>query len=123
MVLSLPKKESHIRYHYNRNTRPQLYWLGFARQPSDFNYLEHSNFGKFWQTVREQERLNLEFDLPGTDIKERLEALRELNPHKGIYGGSGWANYATAYFNDCRRFAEGLKYVLRSGGTALVVIG
>jgi DNA modification methylase len=110
-------------YHYNRNTRPQLYWLGFARQPSDFNHLEHSNFGKFWQTVREQERLNLEFDLPGTDLTERLEALRRLNPHKGIYGGSGWANYAAAYFNDCRRFAEGLKYVLRPGGTALVVIG
>lgn len=110
-------------YHYNRNTRPQLYWLGFAQQPSDFNHLEHSNFGKFWQTVREQERLDLEFDLPDTDIKERLEALRELNPHKGIYGGSGWANYAAAYFNDCRRFTEGLKHVLRSDGTALVVIG
>lgn len=110
-------------YHYNRNTRPQIYWLGFAQQPSDFNHLENANFGKFWQTVREQERLNLEFDLPGTDIKERLEDLRGLNAHKGIYGGNGWANYAAAYFNDCRRFAEGLKHVLRSGGTALVVIG
>jgi DNA methylase len=110
-------------YHYNRNTRPQLYWLGFAQQPSDFNHLENSNFGKFWQTVREQERLNLEFDLPGTDIKDRLEALRGLNTHKGIYGGSGWANYAATYFNDCRRFAEGLKHVLRCGSTALVVIG
>lgn len=110
-------------YHYNRNTRPQLYWLGFAQQPSDFNHLENSNFGKFWQTVREQERLDLEFDLPGTDIKERLEELRALNTHKGIYGGNGWANYASAYFNDCRRFAEGLKYLLRPGGTALVVIG
>lgn len=110
-------------YHYNRNTRPQLYWLGFAQQPSDFNHLEESNFGKFWQTVRERERLDLEFDLPGTDIKERLEELRSLNPEKGIYGGGGWANYAAAYFNDCRRFAEGLQSVLRLGGTALVVIG
>jgi hypothetical protein len=110
-------------YHYNRNTRPQLYWLGFAQQPSDFNHLEESNFGKFWQTVRERERLDLEFDLPGTDIKERLEELRSLNPEKGIYGGNGWANYAAAYFNDCRRFAEGLQFVLRPGGTALVVIG
>ncbi|HEY0545457.1 MAG TPA: hypothetical protein VGC91_08790 [Pyrinomonadaceae bacterium] len=110
-------------YHYNRNTRPQLYWLGFAQQPSDFNYLEDANFGKFWQTVRGQKRLDLEFDLPDTDIKERLEELRMLNPHKGIYGGNGWANYAASYFNDCRRFSEGLKYALRSGGTALVVIG
>jgi hypothetical protein len=110
-------------YHYNRNTRPQLYWLGLAQQPSDFKHLEESNFGKFWQTVREQERLDLEFELPGTDIAERLEALRGLNTEKGIYGGNGWANYAAAYFNDCRRFTEGLNYVLRPGGTALVVIG
>ncbi len=110
-------------YHYNRNTRPQLYWLGFAQRPSDFNHLENSNFGTYWQTVRERARLDLEFDLPGTDIKERLEALRELNSHKGIYGGNGWANYAAAYFNDCRRFSEGLKHVLRPGGVALVVIG
>jgi DNA modification methylase len=110
-------------YHYNRNTRPQLYWLGFAQQPSDFNHLENANFGTYWQTVREQRRLDLEFDLPGTDIKERLEALRQLNPHKGVYGGNGWANYAAAYFNDCRRFAQGLNHVLRPDGTALVVIG
>lgn len=110
-------------YHYNRNTRPQLYWLGFAQQPSDFNHLENSNFGTYWQTVREHKQLDLEFDLPGTDIQERLEELRGLNSHKGIYGGNGWANYAAAYFNDCRRFAEGLNHVLRPGGTALVVIG
>ncbi len=33
-------------YHYNRNTRPHLYWLDFAKQPSDFKNLEYSNFGK-----------------------------------------------------------------------------
>jgi len=110
-------------YHYNRNTRPQLYWLGFAQQPGDMRHLEELNFGKFWQTVREKERLDLEFDLPGTDLAEKLEALRQLNPQKGIYGGKGWANYAAAYFNDCRKCAEGLKHVLRPGGTALVVIG
>lgn len=110
-------------YHYNRNTRPQLYWLGYAQKPSDFNHLEESNFGKFWQTVREQQRLELDFELQGTDITERLETLRAINPDRGIYGGNGWANYAAAYFNDCRRFAEGLKHVLKPDGTALVVIG
>lgn len=110
-------------YHYNRNTRPQLYWLGFAEQPSDFKHLEESNFGTYWQTVRERERIDLEFELPGTDIEEKLETLRGLNSHKGIYGGHGWANYAVTYFNDCRRFAEGLKHVLRPGAAALVVIG
>jgi DNA modification methylase len=110
-------------YHYNRNTRPQLYWLGYATRPQDLKSLEAANFGKFWQTVREQDCLDLNFSLPNTDLAERLQALRKLNPERGIYGGNGWANYAAAYFNDSYRFAQGIQYTLRSGGTALVVIG
>lgn len=45
-------------YHYNRNTRPQLYWLGYAKHPQDLKALENANFGKYWQTVREQVYLN-----------------------------------------------------------------
>src|SRR5574340_1090112 len=110
-------------YHYNRNTRPQIYWLGYAERPRDLKHLEESNFGKYWQTVREQECLKLDFALPGTDLVERLETLRKLNSEKGIYGGNGWANYAAAYFNDCHRFAVGMKRTLKRGGSALVVIG
>jgi len=110
-------------YHYNRNTRPQLYWLGYAQSPKDLKHLEDFNFGKFWQTVREQECVDLNFSLPNTDIAERLQMLRKLNPEKGIYGGNGWANYAAAYFNDCYKFATGINYALTPGGTALVVIG
>lgn len=110
-------------YHYNRNTRPQLYWLGYAHSPDELRKLEDLNFGKFWQTVRDFDRLDLSFDLPQTDIAERLEVLRKLNKEKGPYGGNGWANYAAAYFNDCYKFAEGIHYVLKPGGAALVVIG
>ena len=110
-------------YHYNRNTRPQLYWLGYAKRPQDLKPLESLNFGKFWQTVRDQEALELDFSLPDTDIAERLQTLRRLHPEKGVYGGSGWANYAAAYFNDCYRFVSGICYALKPGGTALVVIG
>lgn len=110
-------------YHYNRNTRPQLYWLGLAHSPDDLTKLENVNFGKYWQTVRNYERLNLSFSLPKTDIEERLQALRKLNEEKGVYGGNGWANYAASYFNDCHKFAENIRYVLKRGGTALVVIG
>jgi DNA modification methylase len=110
-------------YHYNRNTRPQLYWLGYARHPRDLKRLEETNFGKYWQTVREQEYIGLDFSLPDSDIAERLQTLRNLNSDKGIYGGRGWANYAAAYFNDCYRFVTGIEYTLKPGGTALVVIG
>ena len=110
-------------YHYNRNTRPHLYWLGFAKRPSDFKTLENANFGKYWQTVREKERVDLQFSLPKSNLAQRLEILRTQKPEKGIYGGNGWANYATSYFNDCHKFALGLNYILKPGGTALVVIG
>src|SRR3990172_1358965 len=88
-------------YHYNRNTRPQLYWLGYAESPRDLSSLEGLNFGKYWQTVREQERIELSFSLPSSDLEEQLQTLRKINPDKGIYGGRGWANYAASYFNDC----------------------
>jgi DNA modification methylase len=110
-------------YHYNRNTRPQLYWLGYTERPQDLKPLENSNFGKYWQTARDKGRIDLNFSLPDTDIAERLQRLRGLNPEKGVYGGNGWANYAATYFNDCYRFTLGIKYVLKPGGTALVVIG
>lgn len=110
-------------YHYNRNTRPQLYWLGFVERPADLKTYEEQNFGKFWQTVRGEKAIDLKFSIDHSDIQERLDLIRSLNPEKGIYGGSGWANYAASYFNDCFDFAQALNAVLRSGGTALVVIG
>ncbi len=85
--------------------------------------LERANFGTFWQIVREEEYRGLEFELPDSDIQRRLDDLRQRQPAKGIYGGNGWANYAAAYFNDCRHFAEGIQYVLKPGGRAFVVIG
>ena len=110
-------------YHYIRNTRPQLYWLGYAQKPGDLKALEESNFGKYWQTVRDGRRIDLQFSLPDTDLAERLQALRNTNHARRTYGGAGWANYAAAYFNDCRRFALGVKYALKPGATALVVVG
>jgi len=110
-------------YHYNRNTRPQMYWLGYAATPKDLKSLETANFGKYWQTVREQEYLGLDFSLPNTDIDNTLKLLRSINQEKKIYGGNGWANYAASYFNDCRKLALGICYCLKPGGTALIVIG
>lgn len=110
-------------YHYNRNTRPHLYWLGYAEHPRDLKTLEQANFGKYWQTVREKDKVELEFGLPNTDLAEKLEFLRAQKRERGIYGGNGWANYAASYFNDCYKFSQGLEYVLKSGGTAIVVIG
>src|SRR2546430_12779258 len=91
-------------YHYNRNTRPHLYWLGYAQGPEDLRPLEEANFGKFWQTVREHKCIDLDFEMSDSEISGQLKKLRKLHPEKGIYGGNGWANYAASYFNDCYRF-------------------
>ena len=69
-------------YHYNRNTRPHLYWLGFAEAPRDLKPLEEQNFGKFWQTVRDQECVGLSFELDDPEIQGCLETLRKKTPRK-----------------------------------------
>ena len=40
-------------YHYNRNTRPHLYWLGFCSSPRDLKRLEDLNVGTYWQNARD----------------------------------------------------------------------
>ena len=110
-------------YHYNRNTRPQLYWLGFCETPSDLKRLESMNFGTYWQNARERGVVEVAPSAADPGILEAVAEVRRKNPEKGVYGGNGWANYAAHYFNDCGRFMEGAKWCLRPGGTALVVIG
>lgn len=110
-------------YHYIRNTRPHLYWLGFAQNPKETKKLEHQNFGKYWQTVRDLETVDLKFPNPPVELVEQINNLRTLNPDRGIYGGKGWANYAASYFNDCYQLAKSLKYVLKPGASAFIVVG
>ncbi len=110
-------------YHYNRNTRPHLYWLNFVKSPEDMHALEHQNFGKFWQTVRELKKVELNPLIKNREIIKTISTLRKKNPDRAIYGGNGWANYAATYFNDCLRFVKGARWALRRRGTALVVIG
>lgn len=111
-------------YHYVRNTRPQLYWLGFARSPEDYEPIEHGNYGKYWQTVRSREEaLELNFENPPPELASLIEKLRGSGEDRGLYGGNGWANYAAQYFNDTYRFGRGLIRALRPGGKAYVVVG
>ena len=110
-------------YHYNRNTRPHLYWLGFCHSPDEMKRLEELNFGTYWQTARAESRIELDRSVCSSSLRATLASIEQQNPDRGIYGGQGWANYATRYFNDCARFADGIRWCLRKGGTALVVIG
>lgn len=108
-------------YHYARNTRPHLYWLGLISSPEEQRPLEEKNFGTFWQIAREKERVKLAFR--HVKLERILGQLRKLYPEKGQYGGRGWANYAASYFNDSERFLVALKRVLARGGTGVIVVG
>ena len=108
-------------YHYVRNTRPQLFWTNLVTSSSELKGLEERNFGKYWQTVRGREPITLDFRLE--ELEGQIAEIRELNPAKGVYGGSGWANYVTSYMNDLYRFCGQLACFLTTGGTAAVVIG
>jgi len=108
-------------YHYLRNTRPQLYWLGFASSPEDLKVVEQASFGKFWQTVRDLPPIRLEFRFP--KLQASLDDLRSRNSERGHYGGGGWANYLTTYFNDGLDFLKRIGRLLAPGGSAVIVIG
>ena len=108
-------------YHYVRNSRPQLFWSGLADSPSDLKRLETGNFGKFWQTVRGDGPIPLVPPLP--QLERKIAEIRQINSDRGVYGGNGWANYVTAYMNDLDRFCQLLSYILKPGGTAVVVVG
>lgn len=108
-------------YHYMRNTRPQLHWLELIKNKEDKRRIEHESFGKFWQTVRDMNHIELLFKLKR--LEQKLQILRSINSDKRTYGGRGWANYAATYFNDSYRFCQILKEVMKPNGTAVIVIG
>ena len=108
-------------YHYIRNTRPQLYWLGLVDDPAEVKSIERASFGQFWQTVRSGAEVALQPQVSG--LKELLRDLRGRNADRGAYGGPGWANYAATYFNDCRSFCRTTRPLMRPEGRLFVVIG
>lgn len=108
-------------YHYARNTRPQLYWLGLISSPKEQKHLEEQNFGTFWQVARMKKHVALNFRHP--ELEGILERLRQLKPEKREYGGTGWANYAASYFNDCERFLNILRRCLIKRGVGVIVVG
>ena len=108
-------------YHYVRNTRPQIYWLSLLHAASELKQLEEKNFGQFWQNVRTADPLEPRF--PSRKLLLLIRQLQQTRVEKGPYGGPGWANYVTTYFNDAQRFFCILKKVLKPGGVGVIVIG
>ena len=83
--------------------------------------LETENFGKYCQTVRDLDRVPLDFEHAG--LERLLEEIRGISVDRGSYGGPGWANYAASYFNDTNRFCRVVNQVLKKDGRAVIVVG
>ena len=62
--------------------------------PRDLKHLEELNFGTYWQNARDRERIELDPSIGDAEIREAINAVRQRNTEKGVYGGNGWANYA-----------------------------
>src|SRR5262249_23794561 len=108
-------------YHYPRNTRPQLHWLGFTSGRGYNGAREDLSFGKFWQTVRDSDPIFLSFEMP--ELSAVVESIRTRNTDKDVYGGPGWANYVATYFNDTYRFCRVLRQLLDRNAVAVIVLG
>jgi hypothetical protein len=108
-------------YHYPRNTRPQLHWLGFTTLRGYEGAGESKSFGKFWQTVRELPDVKLSFAFP--ELEATIATIRARNADRGSYGGAGWANYVATYFNDTYSFCKALSRLLKPDGVAVIVLG
>ena len=52
-----------------------------------------------------------------------IEEVRSRNVDRGPYGGPGWANYATTYFNDTYRFCTVISGLLKKNSAAIIVLG
>ena len=108
-------------YHYPRNTRPQLHWLGFTSGRGYNGARETESFGKFWQTVRDSGPVPLDFEMP--ELSSIVEVIRNRNRDKGCYGGPGWANYVATYFNDTYKFCQVLSHLLKPKAVSIIVLG
>lgn len=108
-------------YHYPRNTRPQLHWLGFTSGTGYNGARETESFGKFWQTVRDSEPIPLRFEMP--ELSDIISAIRNRNTEREQYGGPGWANYVATYFNDTYRLCGILSELLRPNAVSIIVLG
>jgi len=108
-------------YHYPRNTRPQLHWLGFTSGTGYNGAREIESFGKFWQTVRDSDPIPLAFKM--SELSNIIEAIRNRNTEKGCYGGPGWANYVATYFNDTHRFCKVLSQLMKPKAVSIIVLG
>lgn len=109
-------------YHYVRNSRPHLFLLGLISSRTALIDLQESNFGKYWQTVRNRPlpEITAKCSTVGTIVEELKDA---KHSGKQLYNGTGWAAYTITYFNDSKLCLSNCFKVVKRGSKAVFVLG
>ena len=103
-------------YHYNRNTRPHLYWLGFCSAPRDLKPLEEHNFGTYWQNARDEERIDLDPSIDDDAIRDALDTVRRQKPGEGCLRRQWLGQLCGALFQRLRPLPRRCGLVPAAGG-------
>ena len=105
------------RYSYARETRPQMFYLGFVQDGREVGELETEAIGGTWGKATSV--LSGHFDYRSTAIEEALQGIPEqVGQHSRLM-----QNYVIKYFNDIEQHIESLKPFLRRGAQLAYVIG
>jgi len=105
------------RYSYARETRPQMFYLGFVQDGREVGELETEAIGGTWGKATSV--LSGHFDHRSTVVEEALRGIPErIGQHSHLM-----QNYVLKYFNDIEQHIESLKPFLRRGAQLAYVIG
>jgi hypothetical protein len=105
------------RYSYARETRPQMFYLGFIQDGREVGELEVEAIGGTWGKATSV--LNDHFEYHSPAVKEALRGIPErIGQHSHLM-----QNYVIKYFNDIEQHLQSLRPFLRGGVPLAYVIG
>jgi hypothetical protein len=105
------------RYSYARETRPQMFYLGFIQDGREVGELETEAIGGTWGKATSV--LDNHLDYRSTIIEKALRAIPErIGQHSHLM-----QNYVIKYFNDIEQHIESLKPFLQRGARLAYVVG
>jgi len=105
------------RYSYARETRPQMFYLGFVQDAREVGELETEAIGGTWGKATSV--LSGHFDYRSTAVEEALRGIPErIERHSHLM-----QNYVIKYFNNIEQHIESLRPLLRRGAQLAYVIG
>lgn len=105
------------RYSYARETRPQMFYLGFVQDGREVGELETEAIGGTWGKATSV--LSGHFEYRSTVVEESLRGIPErIGQHSHLM-----QSYVIKYFNDIEQHLESLKPFLRRGALLAYVIG